>query len=268
MVRVFPSLEDARVRSDEFGVRSNGPAVEQSALPESACWRRRLELRFDALPDDVQNALRDAMQRRSCAPGEPIFRRGSRPMGLYRIDRGVVKVTRQMPDSPETLVLHLRDRGESLGEETLFDGVQHGTSAWALRSVDLTLVPRDELWAILGDCPEFLEQLLSIYAARVQLAQTKLTMFYFEDVETRLATAVLGLAHRFGQFRGEAIHIPLALYRWDWAQFVGARVETVSRVFARWAKHGWIRRRAGSLIIDDRDDMASCLEPPSQTGLF
>ncbi len=268
MSRAFRSLDEARISLDELHLPTDGPTIEQRSLPEPACWRRRLELRLDALPSDVQDALRGVTQRHSYAPGEPIFRRGERPLGLYRIDAGVVKVTRRMPDGPEALILGLRNRGESLGEETLFHDAPHGASAWALQDVDLTLVPRAELWAVMRDCPEFLEQLLAIYAARVQLAQNKLTMFYFENVETRLATAVLDLAHRFGQSRDGAVHIPLPLHPWDWAQFVGARVETVSRVFARWTQHGWIRRRAGALVIEDGAGLITCLEQPAHAVSF
>lgn len=249
MSRAYRHPEDAHVSPDELHLRTNGPMIDQGPLPEPACWSRRLELRFDALPDDVQNALRGVTRHRSYAAGEPVFRRGERPLGLYRIDSGVVKVTRRMPDGPETLILDLRDRGESLGEETLFNEAPHATSAWALHAVDVSLVPRDDLWATMRDCPEFLEQLLVIYAARIQQAQDKLSMFYFADVETRLAAVVLGLAQRFGRTEGEAIRLSARLHRWDWAQLVGARVETVSRCFRSWAEEGWIRSQAGTLVL-------------------
>ena len=260
MSRVYRSIKDDRLSPDELHLPTDGPASDQRPLPEAACWRRRLELRFDTLPNDVQDALRGVTERRSYPPGAPIFRRGQRPLGLYRIDAGVVKVTRRMPDGPETLILDLRGGGESLGEETLFDEAPHTTSAWALHPVDLSLIPQDDVWAIMRDCPEFLEQLLGIYAVRVQRAQAKLARFRLDDVESRLAAAVLGLADRFGQARDEGIVLPLDLHRWDWAQLVGARVETVSRILHRWAARGWIRGGPGDLIVENVDGLTASLE--------
>lgn len=228
------------------------PPMSQRTMPnELTCWAKRSELRFDELPRDVQDALSEVIQHRSYQPGDVIFRTGEVPCGLYRIDAGIVKIIRQMPDGPERLILDVRDRGEPLAEETLFDDSSHTTSAQALTSVDLSFVPREALWANVSECPEFLEQLLAVYADRIQRTQEALAMFYFADVETRLAAVVLGLAKRFGQVEGGAMRLSLRLHRWDWAQLVGARVETVSRILQRWAQEGWIRSPMGTLVLSD-----------------
>ena len=256
------SSSHARLQPPESAASTPHRSVSQRTTPsELLCWAKRSKLRFDELPREIQDALGGVIQHRSYQSGEIIFRAGEIPRGLYRIDAGIVKVTRQMPGRPECLILDLRDRGESLGEETLFGDPAHATTASALGSVDLSFVPRDELWEVMRDCPEFLEQLLAIYALRIQRAQDKLSMFYFEDVETRLAAAVIGLAHRFGQPRGDAIRLSAELHRWDWGQLVGARVETVSRIFHRWAEQGWIRYRAGTLLLLDGESLAGQLQP-------
>lgn len=258
MSRTFNSFGltlNARIQTGDKG---RGPITEHTVPNEFTCWSQRSELSFEELPRTVQDELRAVIQRRSYAPGEAIFLRGEQPKGLYRIDAGVVKVTRQMPEGPEGLILDLRDRGESLGEETLFDGQSHATSAWVLDSVDVSFVPRGELWALMRACPEFLGQLIEIYAFRIQRAQDKLSMFYFADVEARLAAVVLGLADRFGRVQGDGIRLSVKLHRWDWAQLVGARVETVSRVFSHWTDCGWIHNGAGTLTLLDPTPMVDC----------
>ena len=255
------SSSHARLQPPESAASTPHRSVSQRTTPsELLCWAKRSELRFDELPREIQDALCGVIQHRSYQSGEIIFRAGEIPRGLYRIDAGIVKVTRQMPGRPECLILDLRDRGESLGEETLFDDAPHATSAYAVEPVDLSFVPRGELWAVMRECPQFLEQLLAIYALRIQRAQDKLSMFYFEDVETRLAAAVIGLAHRSGQSEKEAIRFSPHFHRWDWAQLVGTRVETVGRIFRRWAEQGWIRGGTGHLILDDKEGLVARLK--------
>ena len=68
-------------------------------------------------------------------------------------------------------------------------------------------------------------------------------------VEQRIASALLRLAGKLGEARGQGVLIQLPFSRQDLAAMTGSTTETVSRVMSRFAEEGWIK--IGAQMGDD-----------------
>ncbi len=73
----------------------------------------------------------------------------------------------------------------------------------------------------------------------------------FTDVPRRVAKQLLQLAQCFGTQEGDALRVDHDLTHEEIAQLVGASVETVDRALADFARRGWIRLHANSVLICD-----------------
>ncbi len=81
-------------------------------------------------------------------------------------------------------------------------------------------------------------------------------------MEQRIAAALLRLAGKLGETRGENVLIQLPFSRQDLATMTGATTETVSRVMSRFSEEGLIKSGRKWVTITD----TKRLEQLAETG--
>jgi len=99
--------------------------------------------------------------------------------------------------------------------------------------------------------PEVAMHLLRALAQRLRRTNDVMADLVFTDVPGRVARALLDLAGKFGQPRGEGIDVHHDLTQEELAQLVGASRETVNKALADFAGRGWLQVSAKSVLILD-----------------
>ena len=93
-------------------------------------------------------------------------------------------------------------------------------------------------------------------ARRLRRTNNSLADLIFADVPGRVAKQLLQLAQCFGTQEGDALRVEHDLTQEEIAQLVGASREAVNKALAEFARRGWIRLEAKSVLIYDGERLA------------
>jgi len=210
---------------------------------------------FAALDDDANVALRVAMRHENFSRGDVIFDEGDAGDKLFAVIEGKVKLARTAPDGRENLQAVLGP-GEMFGELSLFDPKPRTAGAVALTDTVLASLAHEELRPWITGRPDVAVQLLQALAQRLRRTNDVLADLVFNDVPSRVAKALLGLAERFGQPTNDGIHVAHDLTQEELAQLVGASRETVNKALADFSARGWIVIESRAVVIRDVEGLS------------
>lgn len=168
---------------------------------------------------------------------------------LYLVERGAVKVFRSL-ESGRELILGLFRHGDAVGEVALIDGHGYPASAAAHEDSTLLLMRREDYLHYLKTFEGAAVALLRDLMMRMRTMQRRMEDLGGGGVEYRLAR-VLQTFCATSKDNGP-LYLPVPLSRQDFADMVGARVETVIRIMSRWQKDGVIGQDERGMWVRDR----------------
>jgi len=187
----------------------------------------------DLSPQPAPRVLACAASNRSFAARQPLFFEGDDKTSLYEIEHGCVKLFRTLIDG-QRQVVGFATAGDVLGLEP---GARHLNSAEAVNPVRVRAIATKQLGDLYRREPGFAEALLQQAGRQLAAAQTQLAQLGAQNADQRIAGFLLSLADRQ---KNAPIAIDLPMRRGDIAEFLGLRLETVSRKFSEFQKRGWI----------------------------
>lgn len=203
---------------------------------------------FNHLQDEEMEEVAKTTRSISLKKGELLHRAGDASDSLYIIHRGKVKVYRLSENGKEQLIRILQP-GDFTGELALFKESIHDDYAEAMENTDICSIQRADLQEFLQRYPNISLKILSEFSSRLGQAESQMTSFATEDVETRIA---LYLAQQVEENKSEVYRLPMS--RKDLASFLGTTPETISRKLAKFEDEGWIeqedQRRIRILDLD------------------
>jgi CRP-like cAMP-binding protein len=125
-----------------------------------------------SVEDWMPAAARAAASDRKLKAGEALFRRGGKPLGLYQIIAGRMRLAR-VDRAGHEIILHLAAAGETLAEASLFSAQYHCD---AIASTDATvrLYPKRELLAAFEENPKAMKIFTVTLAHSVMDLRTRL----------------------------------------------------------------------------------------------
>jgi CRP-like cAMP-binding protein len=187
--------------------------------------------------------------------GHVIFTEGEPSDRLYLVESGKVKIGSRRRDGRE--ILHrIVGPNDMFGDLSLFDPGPRASTATTVTEVRATSLDRYSLRQVISHRPELAEELLRVQARRVRRAGTAMTDLVFADVPGRLAKTLLQLARRFGIQEPGGLRVVHDLTQLELAQLVGSSRETVCKALADFARRGWLRLEAKSVLILDPERLA------------
>lgn len=177
----------------------------------------------------------DRMRRQSDAH-HVLFHEGDARTHVYVIEKGWVKLYRTLIDG-QRQVVGFHDRGAILGLE---GADEHSNSCEAVTDVTFRAIPVSRLAEYCTRDEKFAMRLLQQIGAQLGTVQAHLTTVGAQSAEQKLATFLLAMANH-DQVDDE---FDLPMRRIDMAEFLGIRLETVSRKLAEFQKRKWVRMTA------------------------
>jgi CRP/FNR family transcriptional regulator, cyclic AMP receptor protein len=208
---------------------------------------------FSALhPDDLRELVH-RVRHRTYRPNEVIFREGEPAATLFVIDRGQVKLSTMAPSGRELLIAILGP-GQIFGELEMFDGGPRGMTARARDDVQVFVVTKHLVQAILRTRPAFVRRLLELMARRLHRADQTAQDLVFFDAPTRLARRLIQLADEHGHAdQGGGVSIGVTLTQQEVGQMIGVNRSSVNRALRELTNQGLIDWNGGSPVIVDLD---------------
>jgi len=201
--------------------------------------KSRGESHFSDLPTDDLEVLSSHKSCITYKKGQNLFYEGTRPMGVFCINYGKVKVYKMGSNGKEQ-ILFIAKPGDFLGYRSLLSEEFYGASATVLEQAAICFVPKSDFLTILNANPSFFQKLMKAVCHELGVMEDKLAQLAQKSVRERLAATIIMLKETYGMEGEGSELIDIALSREDLANIVGTATETVIRLLSEFKSDGLI----------------------------
>ncbi len=209
---------------------------------------------------DALDALSAIKTYRDFPAGRDILAAGEVSPMVGSIVRGVVKLTKSLPDGRAQMV-GLLFPGDFVGHPGRAEAAYDATAA---TEVQLCLFQRQPFETLLRETPQLEKRLLDMTLTELDAAREWLLLLGRKTARERIATFLMALAGRArraapaGLPEGGPFCFALPLTRGEMAEYLGLTIETVSRHMTRLRAEGVLAfSDARSVSVPDLDALAA-----------
>lgn len=233
--------------ADRFDVTHPAPVQLQSC---ELCGIGRLCLSSTLLGGDLQD-LKPVVRRRFCVPrGESLFVAGQAQHAIYVLRSGSFKSCDIDAEGQEQ-VTEFALPGDVLGLEDTEDA-HHHCYAVALESSWVCEIPLQSLQTRVFNSAVLSRQVFSVLCMKVRHQREMLRQLGKTDATCRVAAFLLGLSVRYQRRRLPHEKFRISMDRGDIANYLGMKLETVSRSFSALQKENLIKVHGKSVELCQR----------------
>jgi CRP-like cAMP-binding protein len=190
-------------------------------------------------PVDLDRMLRQARSLRVAKDGV-VFEQEEEAHSFFLLLDGHVRVVKTTPDGQQVIVRYISPGGlmgiaHALGRDTY--------PASAVAAVDCAILAwPGNLWPEFAAAfPSFGANTYRTVGTRLQDAQARVVEMSTEQVQRRVAHALLRLVEQTGKKTDQGILIDLPISRQDIAEMTGSTLHTVSRTLTAWEEKGLVK---------------------------
>ena len=200
-------------------------------------------------PQEQSEILKGARSSRY-AKDSAIFEQETEAHSFFVLISGHIRVVRTTPDGQQVIARYISE-GEIFGVAAALGRTTYPASAVA--AVDcVVLAWPNAVWPELARrFPAFGATTYRTVGARLQEAQTRVVEMSTEQVEQRVAHALLRLANQTGRKTDSGIEIDFPISRQDIAEMTGTTLHTVSRLLSKWEDNGIIVSGRQKVTVKD-----------------
>ena len=218
----------------------------------------------EAVPEDGLTRLSAAATALSFEPAQRFITEGDKAEHFFVINAGTAKLLKMLPDGRQQIVSFCGP-GDFLGL-SVFSLYSYG--AEAVEPVRLCRFSRFTLRCLMTDFPAMERRLLKSATFELTLAQEQMLLLGRKNARERLASFLVARARATGACpqHGKPLSPPqvsLPMNRTDIGDFLGLRIETVSRTMTALKTDGIIEilPRCGVIIrdFDALESLAACI---------
>jgi len=205
---------------------------------------------FSDLPHDDLETLSSHKSCVAYKKGQTLFYEGTRPMGVFCINHGKVKVYKMGSNGKEQ-ILFISQPGDFLGYRSLLSEEFYGASATVLEQAAICFIPKSDFLTILNRNPGFFQKLMKAVCQELGVMEEKLAQLAQKSVRERLAATIIMLKETYGMEGEGSDVIDIALSREDLANIVGTATETVIRLLSDFKSDGMIALKGKKIQVLD-----------------
>ncbi|PGH39671.1 MAG: transcriptional regulator, partial [Candidatus Nephrothrix sp. EaCA] len=176
---------------------------------------------FNGLSEEDHHSISHAKACGIYKKGEAVFKEGTRPMGLYCVNSGKIKVSSNSSLGKE-YILYISKPGDFLGYRALFGEVFYAATAVALEDSKVCFIPKANFFEVIQKNPTFMSKIVKGICQEMGLLESRLSELAHKSVRERLAGNLLMLRDTYGiEGDNSKSLIDLALSREELASIVG-----------------------------------------------
>jgi CRP-like cAMP-binding protein len=236
-------MRDYRVRR---GQQHDGTAI-LAGIDRSLV--RALPL-FNKLSDAELDRLLARATLRRIVMGETVFEQGQKADRFFLLLHGRLKVTQVTADGQQ-IIVRMVHPGDIFGfAKALQRDDYPGTPTASAESV--VICWPTEVWGqFVEQNPHLAVNAMQSIGQRLQEAHTRIREMATEEVEHRVAHAVLRLIEQAGKTESAGIRIDFPISRQDIAEMTGTTLHSVSRILSAWETKGLVEGGRQKLLVRD-----------------
>jgi len=169
--------------------------------------------------------------------GKTIFSERARADTVYGLSQGVVRLYKLLPDGRRQ-VLAFALPGDFLGMPF---AERYNFSADAIGEVALCRYSREDLTRFIQSSPNIMRLIIEFAIRELDMAQDQLLLLGNGSAEEKVAMFLVSWRNRLARITPFSETVPLPMRRQDIADFLGLKLETVSRTLAKLEQKNVIR---------------------------
>jgi CRP/FNR family transcriptional regulator len=169
--------------------------------------------------------------------GRTIFSERELADTAFGLSQGIVRLYKLLPDGRRQ-VLAFALPGDFLSMPL---AERHNFSADAIGEVALCRFPRDDLAKFIQSSPNIMRLIIEFAIRELDMAQDQLLLLGNASAEEKVAMFLVSWRNRLGRIAAFSETVPLPMRRQDIADFLGLKLETVSRTLAKLEQKDAIR---------------------------
>ncbi|WP_102958221.1 Crp/Fnr family transcriptional regulator [Mangrovicella endophytica] len=205
---------------------------------------------FRCLDDDTLRAILAEAVTRRIAKGTAMFEHGADAREFFVVLDGRLKVVQVTPDGEQVLIRFVVP-GEVCGVAVAIGRPDYPATAMAVAD-SLALVWNSARWPALCElAPALAVNTMHTVGQRLQDAHARIREISTEEVQRRVAHAVLRLARQAGRKVEDGVLIDFPVTRQDLAEMTGTTLHTVSRIMSAWDAAGLVEGGRQRLLLRD-----------------
>lgn len=210
---------------------------------------RSLSVFQDVSDADLDVFLGHASVRR-VPQGEAVFKQGQQADSFFLLLSGRLKVTQVTGDGQQVIVRVVHP-GELFGFAVALQRPDYPGTALAAMDSDILAWP-SELWTQLIECNgRIAVSAIQTMGKQLEEAHTRIREMSTQEVERRIAHAILRLSLQAGRKEASGIQIAFPISRQDIAEMTGTTLHTVSRILSAWEAQGLVECGRQKVVVRD-----------------
>ena len=205
----------------------------------STCMLSELCLPLGMARNDVAKLDELIKERIRVPKGSALFHLGDKTEAVYGVRLGTLKT--QLEDaSGQVQITGFLLPGEILGMDGLVNNT-HVSHAIALEDSEVCVIRLDELDRLSMHFPVLQQQFRRLMSKEINRSHQLVMSLGALRSEQRLAAFLLSLSHRLSALGYSPYEFVLRMSREEIGNYLGLTLETVSRLFSRFAREGLIQ---------------------------
>lgn len=199
--------------------------------------------------DDLEFILAQARSARFPKDSE-IFGQDQEASQFFLLLSGHIRVVRTTPDGDQIIARYINE-GEFFGIAVAMARTTYPASAIAAVDCVALSWPNSAWSSLQSRVPAFAASAYQTIGSRLQDTQTRVVEMSTQQVEQRVASAVLRLVVQSGRKTSDGIEIDFPISRQDIAEMTGSTLHTVSRLLSAWEHQGIVRSSRQKVTVAD-----------------
>ena len=175
---------------------------------------------------------KEISQHKSCTvykKSQVVFREGTRPLGVFCINSGKIKVYKTGAEGKNQIIQVLK-AGDIMGYRAMLSEDQYPVSAETLEESTLCFIPKSDFLQVLNQDAVFTQTIIKLMSKELSAMAESITTLAQKPVRERLAGALLMLKDTYGIDGHDNGPVEINLTREDLANIVGTATETLIRL--------------------------------------
>lgn len=186
--------------------------------------------------------------------GQILFHEGTRPLGVYCINRGKIKLYKLGNEGKEQII-QLAKEGDILGYRAMISEEVYPVSAETLEESHVCFIPKQDFLQMIADSPELYARLFKHACHELGIMAQNVTNLAQKTVRERLAITLIMLKDTYGLDTEEGNKVVINLTREDLANIVGTATETLIRLLHDFKEDKIITTKGRKIILEEEREL-------------
>ena len=211
--------------------------------------------------DELNEVLREARSLRF-ARNRNIFEQGEEAHSFFVLLHGHVRASKTTPMGEQVVVRYVTP-GETFGVALAIGLQRYPATATAVDDSVALAWPSATWPRLVSRFPALATNTLQAVGSRLQETHTRVVEMSTQQVEQRVANALLRLAKQAGHKVEHGVEIDFPISRQDIAQMTGTTLHTVSRILSSWESRGLIESGRQRIVLREPHKLLVLTEEPA-----